>query len=127
MSDAPQSSTQTVSDHSLLRDDNGRNSSIVLCPNCDSVILRPFSCQYSEEREILLPAMFVRKGEVGEKTAYKQYWLVKDKFDFDNIGFTNVSDGAKYLICSDCEIGPLGFHDQITGVSYLAVQLVKYK
>lgn len=31
--------------------------------------------------------------------------------DFENVGFCNTVEGIKYLICADCEIGPLGYHD----------------
>lgn len=31
--------------------------------------------------------------------------------DFENVGFCYAVDNIKYLICADCEIGPLGYHD----------------
>ena len=33
-------------------------------------------------------------------------------FDFDNVGFSRtVEDGVKYLVCADCEMGPIGYHN----------------
>ncbi|KAL4235332.1 Lysine-specific demethylase 5B [Mactra antiquata] len=41
----------------------------------------------------------------------EDFWVVDDMFTFENVGFSNTVNGIKYLICADCEIGPVGFHD----------------
>ena len=33
---------------------------------------------------------------------------VHDMYDFENIGFSKPVDSVKYLICADCEAGPIG-------------------
>lgn len=38
------------------------------------------------------------------------HWFVDDMFSFENVGFTNDVGRIKYLICADCEIGPIGWH-----------------
>jgi hypothetical protein len=45
------------------------------------------------------------------------FYLLKDMFSFENIGFSKNVDGAtafngdlKYLCCADCELGPLGLY-----------------
>lgn len=38
------------------------------------------------------------------------HWLVTDIFDFENVGITKDVGRIKYLICADCEIGPIGWH-----------------
>ena len=38
------------------------------------------------------------------------HWLVDDMYTFENVGFTNDVGRIKYLICADCEIGPIGWH-----------------
>ena len=38
------------------------------------------------------------------------FWLVKDMFNFENVGFSKTSGDLKYLLCADCEVGPIGFH-----------------
>ena len=62
----------------------------------------------------------------GESLA--DHWLVKDMFDFDNIGFSNTVNGSeKYLICADCEVGPIGWHNtQNRTEYYVAANRVQY-
>lgn len=38
------------------------------------------------------------------------HWLVDDMYTFENVGFTKDVGKVKYLICADCEIGPIGWH-----------------
>ncbi|VDL19635.1 unnamed protein product [Hymenolepis diminuta] len=40
-----------------------------------------------------------------------EFWTVRNITDFENVGFCFAVDNIKYLICADCEIGPLGYHD----------------
>lgn len=40
------------------------------------------------------------------------WWSVDDMFAFENIGFTHLHNGQKYLACADCEIGPVGLVDK---------------
>lgn len=73
-----------------------------------------------------LPLMQV-KGECqtnGE--AVTGYWKVADMFTFENLGFSNTVDNLKYLICADCEIGPIGLHNLSTKESYVALERVKH-
>ena len=39
------------------------------------------------------------------------FWTVDDMFTFENVGFSKDVGDIKYLICADCEVGPLGWHD----------------
>jgi hypothetical protein len=48
-------------------------------------------------------------------------------FDFDNLGFSKTVKDVKYLICADCEIGPIGWHSLETKKSYVAVSRVKHE
>ena len=53
-----------------------------------------------------------------------EFWSVKDMMAFENVGFSkDTADGKKFLICADCEVGPLGFHDTTRSekVYYIAV------
>ena len=56
-----------------------------------------------------------------------QFYLVEDMFDFDNLGFSKTVGDIKYLICADCEIGPIGWHSIETRKSYVAVSRVKHE
>lgn len=68
-----------------------------------------------------------RKEDSVEKETLDQYWMVNDKFTFENIGFSNTVLGNKYLTCADCEVGPLGWFDLSSEHSYISVSRVKYQ
>jgi hypothetical protein len=65
------------------------------------------------EHEHALPRLPGPKPEGAEATEVLQrFWRVKDKFDFENVGFTKTVDGnLKYLICGECDVGPIGYYD----------------
>ncbi len=63
---------------------------------------------------------------VGETLTH--FWLVEDMFHFENVGFSKtVDESVKYLICADCEIGPIGWHSLDNRSEYfVAAERVKY-
>lgn len=61
-----------------------------------------------------------------ETELLKDYWLVDDMFTFENIGFSNSVQNTKYLICADCEMGPVGYHDVTTRKCFVALKRVKH-
>ena len=64
----------------------------------------------------------VGKEDVG------QFYRVEDMFDFDNVGFSRVAgDDRQYLVCADCEVGPIGYHDRQERKSYVALARVDHK
>lgn len=64
--------------------------------------------------QLFLPSM-TDKYNIGTEPLgdqLTQFWLVVDMFHFENVGFSkNVNQTIKYLICADCERGPIGWHD----------------
>lgn len=56
----------------------------------------------------------------------KHYWKADDMFTFENIGFSNTVHDTKYLICADCEMGPVGYFDITTKKCYVALKRVKH-
>ena len=57
-----------------------------------------------------------------------QFWLVGDMFTFENVGFSKTVNTTKYLVCADCEIGPIGFLDiQEKNKHYVALGRVKHQ
>ncbi|VDM36209.1 unnamed protein product [Hydatigera taeniaeformis] len=50
-------------------------------------------------------------GDTFPRKTESRFWTVERMTDFENVGFCNTVEGIKYLICADCEIGPLGYHD----------------
>lgn len=57
----------------------------------------------------------MEKHKIGSEPVGDQLisqWLVKDMFHFENVGFSKtVNSCEKYLVCADCEIGPIGWTD----------------
>ncbi|KAI3641589.1 hypothetical protein MIR68_000377 [Amoeboaphelidium protococcarum] len=126
---------------------NGSNAVNFICPQtqCKSLIVRKGVAQYQKSIEHLSDSN-IDRYKLPELNAVEQnpqqqlegYWMLKDAFQFENIGFSktvtaqqdSVREGMKYLICADCEYGPLGFQDtRQTGTScgiYLAANRVKY-
>ena len=67
-----------------------------------------------------------QKPDDGE--SLMEHWVVSNMYTFDNIGFSNTVGNIKYLICADCEIGPIGMHDVTDKTSYyVAMARVKYE
>jgi guanine nucleotide exchange factor len=57
-----------------------------------------------------------------------EFWLIDNMYTFENVGFSNTVGTIKYLICADCEIGPIGWHD-ITNTSayFVALERVDHR
>ncbi|XP_035417426.1 guanine nucleotide exchange factor MSS4 [Cygnus atratus] len=89
----------------------GRNLKAVLCQRCGSRVLLPGAATFAR-RELLLPAM--RKKAVAAAASggdvVQEHWLVRDMFSFENVGFTRDVGNVKFLVCADCEAGPIGWH-----------------
>ncbi|XP_065075772.1 guanine nucleotide exchange factor MSS4 homolog [Ochlerotatus camptorhynchus] len=114
--------------------ENEKNKTNVKCTHCDSLILKPATADYVEsEFDLPEPQQKRRQSSdpVGEPAPFtceklKHFWVVSDMFTFENIGFSHTVDKTKYLICADCEIGPVGYHDLQTKRCYIALQRVKH-
>ncbi|NXT17787.1 MSS4 factor, partial [Syrrhaptes paradoxus] len=92
----------------------GRNLKAVLCQRCGSRVLLPGAATFAQ-RELLLPTM--RKKAAAAAAAggsggdvVREHWLVRDMFSFENVGFTRDVGNVKFLVCADCEAGPIGWH-----------------
>ena len=57
-----------------------------------------------------------------------KFWLIEDMYHFENVGFSKTVEGTvKYLICADCEQGPIGWHDLNNKKEFLvAAERVQY-
>lgn len=66
------------------------------------------------------------KESVTQCELLKSYWTVNDMFKFENIGFSHTVENKKYLICADCEMGPVGYHDILSKKCYVALKRVKH-
>ncbi|XP_069012296.1 guanine nucleotide exchange factor MSS4 [Embiotoca jacksoni] len=97
-----------------LVSDDGRNTKSVLCQRCGSKVLCPGMALFAE-RELFLPSMRKKSGlgaadGSADGDTLTAHWVVDDMYTFENVGFTNDVGRIKYLICADCEIGPIGWH-----------------
>lgn len=48
-------------------------------------------------------------------------------FTFENIGFSHTIDDTKFLICADCEMGPVGYHSISTKKCFVALTRIKHE
>ncbi|KAM6108239.1 guanine nucleotide exchange factor MSS4 [Pterocles gutturalis] len=90
----------------------GRNLKAVLCQRCGSRVLLPGAATFAH-RELLLPTMRKKAaaaGGSGGGDVVREHWLVRDMFSFENVGFTRDVGNVKFLVCADCEAGPIGWH-----------------
>ena len=97
------------------QDDAGANKSPLLCPRCDTLILRPGSGRWAAAPAARLPKTAVPEGgwamadDATEELS--EFWAVDDMYSFANIAFSRTVGRHKYLCCPDCEFGPLGYHE----------------
>lgn len=73
-----------------------------------------------------LPLMVQKFTEdtVIEQEYLRHFWSVNTLYDFENMGFTNTVRGIKYLVCADCEMGPVGYYDLSTKIAYIALKRI---
>ncbi|XP_796474.3 guanine nucleotide exchange factor MSS4 [Strongylocentrotus purpuratus] len=111
----------------LIKD--GKNAKSIVCERCNSKILLPGVAEFVT-KEIFLPHM-KKKSEQQKATDgenLSEHWVVSDMMTFENVGFTNTVGTAKYLICADCEVGPVGWHDVTDKTKYfIALDRVQHK
>lgn len=76
--------------------------------------------------QFVLPESHVKESAQDSNTSVNKYWCVENMYAFENVGFSKTVDGVKYLICADCEIGPIGWHDLNTKLSYVSLCKTNY-
>ncbi|EAA10267.3 guanine nucleotide exchange factor MSS4 homolog [Anopheles arabiensis] len=119
-------------DFSALVNEDGKNKTNVKCDRCGSLILKSTNSDY-DTTEFVLPLAKQKRQPVEQEAeeftteTLKDFWMVKDMYTFENIGFSNTVDNRKYLTCADCEVGPIGYHDLETKKSYIALARVKHE
>lgn len=98
-----------------LVSEEGKNIKSVVCQRCGSKVLCP-GMALLKEKELFLPSMRKKSGLSSttegsvDGDTLTAHWFVDDMYTFENVGFTNDVGRIKYLICADCEIGPIGWH-----------------
>uniref|UniRef100_A0A0B6YZM4 Guanine nucleotide exchange factor MSS4 n=1 Tax=Arion vulgaris TaxID=1028688 RepID=A0A0B6YZM4_9EUPU len=110
-----------------ISDDNGKNKTSIYCQRCPSLVLSPHQA-ILVRKEFFLPNMFQKTEQASmEGVTLIDFWHVSDMMTFDNVGFSKTVDNIKYLICADCEVGPIGWHSvHDKKAYYIAVDRVKH-
>ena len=108
-----------------------KNKKMMRCLRCNSLILQPMTSFFKQcEQSVPIPSMKQKKDLTQssfETIETNQFWLVKDMLTFENIGFTNLVEKKKYLICADCEIGPIGYQNvEVENEFLVCADRVKY-
>jgi hypothetical protein len=69
-----------------------------------------------------------QKSDTSEiaKESLEDFWTVSDMFTFENIGFSHLADNVKYLVCADCEMGPVGWMNPENKMCYVSLVRVKH-
>jgi hypothetical protein len=83
----------------------GTNANKVKCRFCSEIIL-PAAIATVVDRPLPLP-----KSDEQDNPEPESFWFVKGQFDFWNIGVArphNATDDNRYLLCANCDRGPLG-------------------
>uniref|UniRef100_A0A2M4ASV8 Putative small gtpase mediated signal transduction n=1 Tax=Anopheles triannulatus TaxID=58253 RepID=A0A2M4ASV8_9DIPT len=127
--------TATCTDYKDLLDESSRNKTNVKCDRCGSLMLRPANADFADVEYDLPEARQKRQAATEEPDQgegftcqkLKHFWMVKDMYTFENIGFSNTVNNKKYLICADCEVGPVGYYDLETKQCYIALDRVKHE
>lgn len=124
---------QTYNAAEHLNAETNMNTKRMRCLRCDSLILEAnVALLHKTESPFEIPSVKKKHELVANKDGFTvessdTFWLLKDMLAFENIGFTNTVDQKKYLICADCEIGPLGLQNLEKKDEFLVcVERVKY-
>nr|XP_020011263.1 guanine nucleotide exchange factor MSS4-like [Castor canadensis] len=104
---------ELVEELNKLTSAEGRNRKAVLCQRCGSRVLQPGTALFSR-RQLFLPSMRKKPAVAGgsnpDNNLLQDHWLVNNMFTFENVGFTKDVGNIKFLVCADCEIGPICWH-----------------
>ncbi|RUS83423.1 hypothetical protein EGW08_008844 [Elysia chlorotica] len=110
-----------------ITDEDGLNKTRLFCQRCPSLVLSPKQAKLVK-KEFFLPNMFQKNEHTPlEGVTLSDFWLVTNMMTFDNVGFSKAVNNIMYLICADCEMGPIGWHSvHDKKAYYIAVDRVKH-
>ncbi|CAH1779019.1 unnamed protein product [Owenia fusiformis] len=105
-----------------------KNVNSVVCERCQSVVLKPLAATFVQKKAFL-PHMKKKSDDqtIEDGEMLQNYWVVADMFDFENVGFLKTVGTIKYLICADCEVGPIGYQNlEDKTALYVSLDRVKH-
>ncbi|KAH8409551.1 hypothetical protein KR222_008399 [Zaprionus bogoriensis] len=106
--------------------ENDKNKSNVRCQFCNSLMLKAQEAKYCEQKTDV-PLMTQKRDMKAEQLSTEQlqhFWQIDDMMMFENIGISHTVDGLKFLVCADCERGPVGYHELSTKRCFVALKRV---
>merc|ERR1712168_695367 len=106
---------------------NNKNARSVVCQRCQCLVLKPHAASYAT-KEIFMPHMRKKEGVAfGDGENLHKHWMVKNMMTFENVGFLKNVGTTKFLICADCEVGPIGWHStEVKDEFYIALDRVEH-
>lgn len=118
---------------------NGTNAHCIICKVCGSIILRP-EASVQVEKEIFLHSMKRLRPSDPNGEVVSSFWFVNDRYKFENVGVSKPITGhdgqnqnmvcdpeSRYLVCADCDKGPIGSVNLKKNEFYVACDRVAYK
>jgi len=105
---------------------SGRNALGVHCVHCPTLILCVGAAAHHPAPHPLPLNSHTKDTKPEEYQQVSSWWMVEDMFTFENIGFSHTVDSRKFLVCANCERGPVGFHDIEGKKSYVALDRVRH-
>lgn len=116
---------ETAKSSVAVVNDDKKNSMAVHCIYCNSCVMQP-NVGLMHEFEFDLPAVTVKAKEAVKFETFKQFWMLEDVLAFENVGVSNSINNIKYLLCADCEMGPIGYFDPTAQHYFVAIDRVKH-
>ncbi|KAI0090668.1 acyl-CoA N-acyltransferase [Irpex rosettiformis] len=130
-----------VDDVSQKEDSDVTNKHDLLCPRggCGSIILKNGIASLTEHDSVQIDPTTVHSGSSvlpslpSPGTAIKWWRISPNAMQFENIEvsrtivLSETSKRIKLLACAECEIGPLGWHEEGSTEFWLAIDRVGYR
>eukprot|EP00562_Extubocellulus_spinifer_P011572 CAMPEP_0178544682 /NCGR_PEP_ID=MMETSP0697-20121206/3246_1 /TAXON_ID=265572 /ORGANISM="Extubocellulus spinifer, Strain CCMP396" /LENGTH=199 /DNA_ID=CAMNT_0020177213 /DNA_START=11 /DNA_END=610 /DNA_ORIENTATION=- len=119
-----------------LTTDGGVNSNPLYCRHCGSQFLDVKKAQRVENE--MSQSHLQRLNDASSTEVSSSFWQVNDMWDFDNFGQSrpvgvsasadpNVTPETVYVVCADCEKGPVGVRWRAGEPYYVSHSLIVYE
>jgi hypothetical protein len=115
------------------KNSEGKNAKLIICPFCPSKIFQPGASTWVEKEFEMHLISATKDNPSLQMEMVKEFWSVSDQFGFENIGVSKPIAGDaraaeyRYLICADCDKGPLGINfNSDPNVYYIANNRIRH-
>ncbi|KAL3312553.1 hypothetical protein Ciccas_008853 [Cichlidogyrus casuarinus] len=100
---------ETKSGDAFETNAENKNMKLICCPLCEEVIFSREVANLVSQQFSLPEISKENTGNIHKMIEFDTAWQVTDQFNFENIGFLNKTGDVQYLICANCDYGPLGY------------------